>query len=92
MANVPTDRIPGLIEAFAKRFVELGLLSDLQVAEVMYTTENITIGMDATTQEGCHVNEIHTTTEDQCLVVALDELPGGTARVGGAPSFCALCL
>ena len=60
--------------------VELGLLSDLQVAETLYTTENITISMDSTTQEGCHVNEVHTTTKDQCLVVALDELPGGTAR------------
>ena len=60
--------------------VELGLLSDLQVAETLYTTENITISMDSTTQEGCHVNEVHTTTNDQCLVVALDELPGGTAR------------
>jgi len=36
--------------------------------------------MDATTQEGCHVNEIHTTTKDQCLVVALDELLGGMAK------------
>ena len=99
MANVPTDRIPGLIESFAVRFginltsqdipvkstvenmvVELGLLSDLQIAEVLYSTDNITIGMDATTQEGCHVNEIHMTTENRCLVVALDELPGGTAK------------
>ena len=99
MANVPTDRIPGLIESFAKRFginltsqnipvksaaenmvVEFGLLSDLQIAEVLYSTDNITIGMDAATQEGCHVNEIHMTTENRCLVVALDELPGDTAR------------
>ena len=60
--------------------VELGLLSDLQIAEVLYSSGNITIGMDATTQEGCHVNEIHMTTENRCLVVALDELPGGTAK------------
>ena len=26
------------------------------------------------------MNEIHTTTVDQCLVVALDEFPGGTAK------------
>ena len=97
MANVPTDRIPGLIESFAKRFginltsqnipvkssVEnmVVALSDLQTADVLYNTDNITIGMDATTQEGCHLNDIYMTTEDRCLVVALDELPGSVEHL-----------
>ena len=32
-----------------------------------------------TTQEGVHINSIHITTESACYVVAVDELPGGTA-------------
>ena len=59
---------------------ELGLLSDLQVAEFIYKSTDVTIGFDATTQEGVHVNAIHTTSEDKCLVVALDQLAGGTAK------------
>ena len=38
-----------------------------------------TLGFDATTQEGQHVNSIHFTTQEQCLAAAVDELPGGTA-------------
>ena len=72
--NLTAQNIP-VKSAVENMVVELGLLSDLQIAEVLYTTDNITIGIDATTQEGCHVNEIHMTTENWCLVVALDELP-----------------
>ncbi|KAK6168628.1 hypothetical protein SNE40_019823 [Patella caerulea] len=59
--------------------IELGLISDLQVAQLIYNAENVTLGFDATTQEGIHVNSIHITSKDDCLVVALDQLPGGTA-------------
>ena len=59
---------------------ELGLLSDLQVAEFIHKSTDVTIGFDATTQEGVHVNAIHTTSEHKCLVVALDQLAGGTAK------------
>ncbi|KAK6189815.1 hypothetical protein SNE40_001804 [Patella caerulea] len=78
--NLTSKDIP--VKSSVKNMVvELGLLSDLKVVEMLDETANTTISMDdATTQEGCHVNEIHTTTEDQCLVVALDELPGGTAK------------
>ena len=38
------------------------------------------MGFDATTQEGVHVNAIHTTTNRECLVVALDQLAGGTSQ------------
>ena len=43
---------------------------------------NITLGFDATTQAGIHVNSIHITTKTDCFVhvVAVDELPGGTAE------------
>lgn len=39
---------------------------------------NLTLGFDATTQEGVH-NSIHLITKEECEVVAIDELPGGTA-------------
>ena len=42
--------------------------------------KNSTLGFDATTQEGVHVNEIHFTTEKDCYSAAIDELPGGTAE------------
>ena len=38
-----------------------------------------TLGFDATTQEGTHVNSIHVTTPTSCIACAVDELPGGTA-------------
>ena len=59
---------------------ELGSIADLQTAETILANENCTLGFDATTQEGNHVNSIHVTTRTDCLVVAIDELPGGTAE------------
>ena len=59
---------------------ELGSISDLQAAEAIMGNKNITLGFDATTQEGQHVNSIHVTTEHSCYAVAVDELPGGTAQ------------
>ncbi|XP_065647716.1 uncharacterized protein LOC136077090 [Hydra vulgaris] len=58
---------------------ELGVLSDIQAAEIAFTTKDLTLGFDATTQEGVHVNAVHLTTESVCMVVAIDQLPGGTA-------------
>ena len=93
VANAPTEQIPGLIKTFAKCFnmklkgvhgrstvenmlVELGLISDFQVASLLYNSRNVTIAFDATT----HVNEIHATTKEKCLVMSLEELAGGTAK------------
>ena len=42
-----------------------------------------TIGFDATTQEGVHINGIHVTfkmVSPSCLVIAVDQLAGGTAE------------
>ena len=58
---------------------ELGVISDLQTAETAMTTDNLTLGFDATTQEGVHINAVHFTTETVCRVVAIDELAGGTS-------------
>ena len=53
---------------------------DFQVAALLYNSRNVTIAFDATTQYGTHVNEIHATTNEKCLVMSLEELAGGTAK------------
>ena len=58
---------------------ELDVIADLKAAEVAMKTPDLTIGFDATTQEGVHINSVHLTTKDACEVIAIDELPGGTA-------------
>ncbi|KAK6186856.1 hypothetical protein SNE40_006122 [Patella caerulea] len=59
---------------------ELGVIAELQAAETLHDNKNVTIGFDATTQEGTHVNSIHFTTEKECVAGAVDELAGGTAE------------
>ena len=38
--------------------------------------KNLTIGFDATTQEGVRVNSIHLTTQTECEVITVDQSPG----------------
>ncbi|XP_065680983.1 uncharacterized protein LOC124817617 isoform X1 [Hydra vulgaris] len=59
---------------------ELGVISDLQTTEIAIATKNLTLGFDATRQEGVHVNAVHFTTKTRCMVVAVDQLAGGTAN------------
>lgn len=55
--------------------------SELKAAEAILTNKDVTLGFDAaTTQEGRHVNSVHIATKDSCFVLAIDELPGGTAE------------
>ena len=35
--------------------IELGVISDLRASEFLYDTDMVTIGFDATTQDGIHV-------------------------------------
>ena len=58
---------------------EPGAVAELQAAETLLETKDATIGFDATTQEGTHINSIHFTTSKECVAAAIDELPGGTA-------------
>lgn len=46
---------------------ELGVIAELQTAEVILDDHNITLGFDATTQEGVHVNSIHITTKTDAV-------------------------
>ncbi|XP_065678571.1 uncharacterized protein LOC136093528 [Hydra vulgaris] len=59
---------------------ELGVISDLQTAEIALSTKDLTLGFDATTQEGIHENAVHFTTQTKCVVVAIDQLAGSTAN------------
>ena len=80
--QVPTVNIHHMIEQFTRRCDitptdvphstvesmtgELGLISDLQAAEAIMANKNTTLGFDATTQEGQHVNSSHVTPENSC--------------------------
>ena len=59
---------------------ELGIISDFQAAELLLKNEDVTLGFDATTQEGVHINSVHITTKEISHVLAIDQLPGGTAE------------
>ena len=56
--------------------IELGILSDLQVADFIYKNGGLTLGFDATTQVGVHVNAINIHNNQIEYVLAIDELPG----------------
>ena len=58
---------------------ELDATADLKAAEIAMKTSDLTIGFDATTQEGVHINSVHFTTKEECEVIAVNELAGGTA-------------
>ena len=58
---------------------ELDSIADLKTAELAMKTNNLTIGFDATTQEGAHINCIHLNTETESEIVDIHELSGGTA-------------
>jgi len=77
-AGLKVEKIPQrtAVEMMAR---ELGAISEFQTAATILKSDNVTIGFDATTQEGTHVNSVHFTTEKECCVAAVDELPGGTA-------------
>ena len=59
---------------------ELGVIEDLQAAELLISTPHLTLAFDATTQEGVHMNAIHVTTTSECCALAVDQLPGGTSE------------
>ena len=59
---------------------EMGVITELQTAEELMKNTNSTIGFEATTQEGVHVNSVHLAFKTGCLVVPIAQLPGGTAK------------
>ena len=76
--GTPAESVPNrsTVEVMAR---ELGVISEIQTAEAILKNKHVTLGFDATTQEGVHINSVHVTTVSSCYVIAVDELPGGTA-------------
>ena len=58
---------------------ELEVVSDFQAAKIALDSENLTLGLDATTQGGFHVNSIHITRNTHSHVIDV-QLPGVTAE------------
>ena len=72
------DEIPSRT-SIERMAIEMGVLSDIQSAEFLYRTTGVTIAFDSTTQEGVHVNVISIHKGEEEYMIALNELPGGTA-------------
>ena len=47
---------------------------------MVMTNTDLMLGLDATTQEGVHINSVHITSKYECNVIAVDQLAGGTAE------------
>ncbi len=60
--------------------MELGVISDFQVAEVLMEKDDLILGFDAMTQKRVHVNGVHVTSEHACHVVSIDQLLVGLAE------------
>ena len=58
---------------------EMSALADLQTAEVLMNGKDFTLGLDGTSIMGSHLSDIHIRTEEQCYLLSIANLPGGTA-------------
>ena len=75
---------------------ELGVISDLHAAKIALTTPNLTLGFDATTQEGMHINSVHlttkpVTTDANVNLFAGDQQPGEIAQDVASTSSDTTC-
>ena len=70
-SGLKIDSVPHrtTVEVMAR---ELGVVSDLQAAELLLANSDLTHGFDATTQEGVHINSVHITSKVGCNVIAID--------------------
>lgn len=59
--------------------LKVGTISELQATDFTLKTDNLTLAFDFTTQEGIHVNASHITGNNTCIVLSVEQLPGGTA-------------
>ena len=59
---------------------ELGVISHINVAEFLLEKVDSTIAFDATTTEGVHVNSVYVTSTDECNVISIDQVAGGTSE------------
>ena len=78
-------KITALPEPCTVRYLayELGVLSDLQVGEIIYNGKDITLSWDSTTINGKHISEIHIsvpTVPPKSYVLSLRSIAGGTTE------------
>ena len=75
LTNVPC------LSTCAQMAYELSIITTLQLMEYLLDRakdNNICLSWDATTVEGCHINEIHFTVDrTNCLILDVRHLPGG---------------
>ena len=58
LAGTTVDSLPHS-STVSQCVYELGIISDIQVSEVMYANENLILSWDSTTVDGTHINELH---------------------------------
>ena len=58
LAGTTVDSLPHS-STVSQRVYELGIISDIQISEVMYANENLPLSWDSTTVDGTHINELH---------------------------------
>ena len=58
LAGTTVDSLPQS-STVSQCVYELGIISDIQVSEVMYANESLTLSWDSTTVDGTHINELH---------------------------------
>ena len=78
-SDVILDKVPhrNTVEMMNR---ELGFISDFKATAILLDSRNPTIGFDATTQVGVHVNSVHVTTQTACQILDIDQLAGGTSE------------
>ena len=75
-------KVTALPEPFTVSYLanELGVLSDLQVSEIMYNGNNITLSCDSTTINGEHIHISVSIVPPKSYVLSLRSLAGGTTE------------
>ncbi|KAK6971074.1 39S ribosomal protein L46 mitochondrial [Biomphalaria glabrata] len=60
--------------------LELGILSDLQVGELMFKENELTLSWDSTPLDGQQINSCHISSKHQNLTLQTFGMPGGTTE------------
>ena len=82
LSDVTLDFLPDK-KTISQCAYELGVISDIQVGEVLVNNENLTLAWDATSLDAQHVNEVHIHTSPSLssgYVLQVSNLPGGTTE------------
>lgn len=78
LCGIQMSSVPGPSTASLMAY-EMGVISDLQIGELLFQAQDgtATISWDATTKDGCHVNECHVAVGGQQLTMKLASLASG---------------